>query len=1210
MFQYPIDPTHPDDVPDEFAAALNDLPGTEFAAVDEPPLPMSAAIPRMSRSASMPLPSQLGRLQHPRRGRTMATADPSHSMSANVDEVSMELADSVSMIVQTMLQVSPPQVLDSAKESFSACTLSVPTASMSAIFTSLKYMNYLAANMPTMCGDKGKSPVRGSDLTDFDIGEMLQDVGDALGGLAAHHGVDLVLFHGDVGLRHEYLKGDETGLAFAVAQLVRHVLQTCRERDTIELGLFVRPAAGDDPPDEDDGSLLCSIEIAHVFGSGHDDTFSDPGSTIEEEPRPSPTFPNSLRRLLHNLDVTLEQDIDSGPGRTLRVSFQLDRGTASPLPTPLPDVPGLEGERMSSEPSLDELFRFIESLRGKKVALYSDREGSFAHHLTSYLSAWAMDVSHMSDAPEEERQASPSSQADAMGDPLAFGAQFSPKGSPTTETQQINPEPASFVIIDDDVDVLRERLQVCRMQHSAPFAATRPNKRPSLANNHRPRSSPAVNRILGTTSFTQPPASPAVVFVHFTSLANYKTVKDVMQSILSSYTNVLPPEVMIIPKPAGPRRFLTALYTAVKKPVVDPMFSPIATSPMSPGVHMQHSAYFTSPSVQPAGNAVGARASPTHIHRPSSSRASSDRTNRTAKDFTDHSAHPIPPSPLGMPENNEYFSEKLLEAQGTKPSSTGTIIQFMNGQPAGIYFDPKGKAAMGATPPETPEMERSSVERGSMRPLRRTSLHNAGQTSQSPAGTPRPRRRPTARDEEKGSATPASPTLERKSAGRRSTPTANKGKGGRVVPPVRVLIVDDNPINRTILQTQMKKHNIGHDTASNGQEAVDKWMAGHFDIILMDIRMPVMDGLQATQKIRAMEEEGMNRPPTDDYPLPSPATRSPYRSSVIIVALTASSFDADDRTEALGAGCNDFLLKPVSLAWLYDKIMEWGSIKALQMCADPDRDATPGTLSVLGLVGPAAPLAQAQAQAQHVADRLTLPATRNATPSPTRGGSRLAQPKPRPARGLDTPSTYSYAAPVTRETQRESSMDSASSTTPRALQLGNPGTEADVDAEAMVITTEPPSTTPEPMSTTPDPSEYDTARTSSEPPTSTSTRYGTPESSPENGLSPEPRSAPASRATSEGRSPPTSELERASSDDGSYEMVHYGEGAVAAPSKTRTSSDASSPSELEEPRPASADGSDDATAGADEAGSTEGGEELEADPAPAPDAVEHGRDMQ
>ncbi|OLL22646.1 Response regulator mcs4 isoform A, partial [Neolecta irregularis DAH-3] len=132
-----------------------------------------------------------------------------------------------------------------------------------------------------------------------------------------------------------------------------------------------------------------------------------------------------------------------------------------------------------------------------------------------------------------------------------------------------------------------------------------------------------------------------------------------------------------------------------------------------------------------------------------------------------------------------------------------------------------------------------------------------------------------------------------------------------MVPPIKVLIVEDNPINQQILIVFMKKRDIHYEVASNGQEAVDKWANGTFHLILMDIQLPVKSGIDATKEIRDTER-----------------ARTSKSFPVIIVALTASSFNSD-RHEALAAGCNDYLTKPVSLVWLERKISEWGCMQAL-----------------------------------------------------------------------------------------------------------------------------------------------------------------------------------------------------------------------------------------------------------------------------------------
>ncbi len=117
---------------------------------------------------------------------------------------------------------------------------------------------------------------------------------------------------------------------------------------------------------------------------------------------------------------------------------------------------------------------------------------------------------------------------------------------------------------------------------------------------------------------------------------------------------------------------------------------------------------------------------------------------------------------------------------------------------------------------------------------------------------------------------------------------------------LRILLVEDHAQNRRLATTILQDAGLQVDIAVNGEEAVHRVQQTRYDALLMDVQMPVMDGMEATRRIRAL----------------------PERESLPIIAMTANAYD-EDRDACLGVGMNDFLSKPIDAEQLLEKLSLW-----------------------------------------------------------------------------------------------------------------------------------------------------------------------------------------------------------------------------------------------------------------------------------------------
>lgn len=126
----------------------------------------------------------------------------------------------------------------------------------------------------------------------------------------------------------------------------------------------------------------------------------------------------------------------------------------------------------------------------------------------------------------------------------------------------------------------------------------------------------------------------------------------------------------------------------------------------------------------------------------------------------------------------------------------------------------------------------------------------------------------------------------------------------------RILIVDDYLESRYLLSLMLQKVGFLVQEAANGQEAIKIWSDWHPSLIWMDMRMPVLDGYEATKQIRKLELENKTLKPT------------------VIIALTASAFKQEE-SEILSCGCNDILTKPFREVEIFDALAKYLKVEFL-----------------------------------------------------------------------------------------------------------------------------------------------------------------------------------------------------------------------------------------------------------------------------------------
>jgi osomolarity two-component system response regulator SSK1 len=321
--------------------------------------------------------------------------------------------------------------------------------------------------------------------------------------------------------------------------------------------------------------------------------------------------------------------------------------------------------KFSNEPSLKDLLQFIEHLKGLKMVLHAPEQSIFAKHLTSCLASWNTDISHvpvMNTINDESTQSELSDHSSVTTPNIEHVPPrvptTPPVPSPAIEEEHIHSIPPAFILIDDDIATLETKLNEFRLQPAASASTLQAQHHGRRSHFHAKKPSTHQQNLFhqGTTAI-----------IHFTSLTKYKAVRDTIQSyaFLPSRDPFSMPRVVVVPKPAGPRRFLTALHTAWHNAMVEPHFSAIATapsSPMPPAISLWMQRELNSNVTSPNNNSTGGMTPTVNTENVSPGR----RARPLSGIFSHHQSPPATTGGGGADMNN-YFA-----SQQASPSATNS----------------------------------------------------------------------------------------------------------------------------------------------------------------------------------------------------------------------------------------------------------------------------------------------------------------------------------------------------------------------------------------------------------------------------------------------------------------------------------------------------------------------------------------------------------